>query len=347
MTILHIITGLYTGGAERVVLDLTRAYKEQKHIVYVISLSKKDDLIKSFYDIGVYPIIYDFSRISLFVSNLICIIKFIRRNNIDIVHLHLSHPVILSPFIYCFTKTKMVFTSHSFNVGSKIRELYIWLFKNFRHVDILFSKNQYKYFYKKNFHIISNGVDVDPYALFFPKFDVFTFIAIGRLTTVKNHVVLVDFMQKMIYVHKKNVQLIIVGDGDLRSTVENKIHEFRLDNHVHLYGIRNDINVLMAKSHCLLLPSLWEGLPMVLLESGASRLPIICTNVGSVATLLNEDNSYVCSLKDFEKNMLYVIDNYKEAVHKANILYQVIRDGYSIKNIANKHLELYRSLLKP
>jgi glycosyltransferase involved in cell wall biosynthesis len=75
-------------------------------------------------------------------------------------------------------------------------------------------------------------------------------------------------------------------------------------------------------------------------------LPIICTNVGSIAALLNEKSSYICELKNFEKNMLGVMDNYKEALHKAEIWYQMVKDNYSIEKIANEHINLYSSLLK-
>ena len=53
-----------------------------------------------------------------------------------------------------------------------------------------------------------------------------------------------------------------------------------LKDYIKLLGLRNDIPNLLNKSHCLLMPSLWEGLPIVILEAGASRLPVISTPVG-------------------------------------------------------------------
>ncbi|GHU72232.1 glycosyl transferase family 1 [Spirochaetia bacterium] len=344
MTILHIITGLGMGGAERVVLDLSTVYKKENHTVHVVSLSKSDALKRKFQEIGVEPIIFDFSK--KFLDNVKQIIQLIKENEIDIVHLHLAHPIILSPFIYCFTRTKILFTSHSFDIGGRIREFYTWLLKPFRHSDILFSKTQYRYFYKSNFSVIGNGIDIERYNANCQKFDVFTFIAIGRLERVKNHRVLIGLMHKMIYVHKKGCQLLIVGDGELRSEIETEIKMADLENKIHLLGIRDDINILMAQSHCVLMPSLWEGLPIVLLEAGASKLPIISTNVGSIPTLLDEENSYSCPLENFEKNMVFVMNNYKEACNKAMILYRKIVDHYSLRSIGREHINLYSSLLK-
>jgi glycosyltransferase involved in cell wall biosynthesis len=347
MNILHIITGLGMGGAERVVFDLAVQAKKQNHVVQVIYLSKRDALLSKFESFGINVTLYDFSNPALFLSNVVDVVSFINHYRIQIVHLHLAHPVLLSPFIFFFTRAKIVFTSHNFNIGGILREFYVWLFKIFRHRDILFSKNQYRYFYKKKHCIIENGIDIEHYNLAVPKSEVFTFLSVGRLMKVKNHIYLVEMMNKMIHIHKKNCKLIVVGNGELRDEINKKIELLNLQNYIELSGVRNDVNVLMAQSHCFLLPSLWEGFPIVLLESGASRLPIISTNVGSISTLLNEENSYICDLKEFEKNMLCVIDNYEEASRKANILYQKIQANYSIENIANRHLDLYALLLKP
>jgi glycosyltransferase involved in cell wall biosynthesis len=346
MNILHIITGLSMGGAERVVLDLAVQAKKKGNAVQVSSLSKADSLLPGFKAFDIYPVILDFSNPFLFISNINRIISLIKQHEIRIVHLHLAHPVIVSPFIFCFTRAKIVFTSHNFNIGSKIREFYVWLFKPFRQSDILFSTNQYKYFYKKNFCIIENGINIEQYHLTMPKSDTFTFISVGRLMKVKNQIFLIELMYKMIYTHGKNCRLLIAGDGELRNEIENRITILNLKQYITLLGIRNDINTLMAQSHCLLLPSLWEGLPIVLLEAGASRLPIIATNVGSIPSLLDKDNSYIGTLNNFEENMLFVMEHYDDAHNKSERLYKKIKENYSIETVGNKHISLYSSLLK-
>jgi glycosyltransferase involved in cell wall biosynthesis len=346
MNILHIITGLSMGGAERVVFDLAVQAKKRNHAVYVIYLSKHDDLLSKFESFGIKVILYDFSNPCLFLSNIIHMLLFINHYRIQIVHLHMSHPILLSPFIFFFTKAKIVFTSHNFNIGSIFREFYIWLFKIFRYNDILFSKEQYRYFYKKKFCIIENGIDIENYHSVVSKSDVFTFISVGRLMKVKNHVFLIEMMDKMIHIYKRNCRLLIVGDGELRNEINKKIELLNLQDYVELLGIRNDINMLMAQSHCFLLSSLWEGLPIVLLEAGASKIPIVSTNVGSISSLLDDENAYISTLNDFEKNMLFVMDHYQDACNRAKILYKKIKTSYSLEVIMDRHIELYRSALK-
>jgi glycosyltransferase involved in cell wall biosynthesis len=345
MNILHIITGLGIGGAERVVLDLSTQYKKIGHNVYVVSLSKKDDLIPMFQNIGVNPVICDLSQPIFLCQQIKKIISFTRKNNISIVHLHLFHSILISPFIYLFTKSKIVFTAHNFDIGGKWREFYVWALKPFRHVDILFSESQNKFFYKKKKRIIPNGIDVSIYDMDIEKENIFTFIAVGRLEKVKNHIVLIDLIYQLI--HERNIQckLQIVGDGILRKEIQTKIDTLNLQDTIELFGIRNDINELMNKAHCLLMPSLWEGLPIVLLEAAASKLPIISSNVGSIPTFLDENNSYICELYDFKEKMIEVINEYEIAITKANVLYERLIDHYSIENIAKQHILVYTKLL--
>jgi glycosyltransferase involved in cell wall biosynthesis len=244
-----------------------------------------------------------------------------------------------------FTKAKIVFTSHNFNIGGRWREFYVWIFKPFRHADILFSESQNNFFYKRNRRIIPNGIDISKYNINVKKENVFTFIAVGRLEKVKNHIVLIDLMYQLIKAYNVKCKLQIVGDGILRKDIQNKIDVLDLKDSIELLGIRNDINVLMNKAHCLLMPSLWEGLPIVLLEAAASRLPIISSNVGSIPAFLNEDNSYMCELRDFENKMIKIINEYDVALNKSELLYEKLVSNYSLESIAKQHLLLYHSLL--
>jgi glycosyltransferase involved in cell wall biosynthesis len=344
MNILHIITGLGMGGAERVVLDLSTQYKKSQHNVYVISLSRKNDLVTLFDNRGIDVLICDLSHPVLFFQKVRQIISFIKTHNINTVHLHLAHPVLLSPFIFLFTNVKTVFTSHSFDIGSKWREFYVWALKPFRHADILFSESQNKFFYKKKKQIIPNGIDVSLYDVNVEKENIFTFIAVGRLEKVKNHTVLIDLMYQLINVHGIDCKLQIVGDGILKEEIQAKTDSLNLNSNIELLGMRTDVNILMNKVHCLLMPSLWEGLPIVLLEAAASGLPIIASNVGSISTFLDENNSYICELHDFEKKMICVVNEYETALKKANVLHKKLIRNYSIESIAAQHIQLYIKL---
>ena len=92
------------------------------------------------------------------------------------------------------------------------------------------------------------------------------------------------------------------------------------------------------------MPSYWEGMPVVILEAGAARLPIISTPVGSIPDIVSIENGYITELKDFPQTMKMVIENYDDAIIKADNFYQHVENNYSIKEIFKMHLDLYRSV---
>jgi len=345
INVLQLVTGLGMGGAEKVVLDLAKYTSKDDFNTFVLSMSKRDELLEEFLDSNINTTIL---RKSNSFSDLIAIVKevnrFVKLNNIQIIHAHMTHSIIVASIVKMFNPSlKIVYTSHNLNIGSKIRELIIWLLKPLRDIDIVFSKDILKYFYKSNYKVIPNGIKIDKYNLKLEKNKKFTFIAVGRLETVKNHKFLIEIANEL--KNKYEFELQIVGEGYLRNELENLIKTYNLESCVKLLGLRNDIAKLLNQSHCLLMPSLWEGLPIVILEAGAGSLPVISTPVGSIPSLLNIDNAYLSELDGFKNKMIEVLDNYDSAVQKGNNLYDVIAKQYSIDAVVDEHEKIYKELM--
>ena len=80
-----------------------------------------------------------------------------------------------------------------------------------------------------------------------------------------------------------------MGDGPLRSEVENQVRALQLKSSVHLLGMRRDIPRLLQASDVLVLSSRgWEGLPLTVLEAMASALPVIASDVGGTREALQD-----------------------------------------------------------
>ncbi len=88
----------------------------------------------------------------------------------------------------------------------------------------------------------------------------------------------------------------IVGEGELRGFLENKIKEYRLENRVKLFGFIPQSEVLKGFDE-FALPSMKEGLPYVLLEAKAAGTPIVATRVGGVGEILDAKNMDEFSLE--------------------------------------------------
>lgn len=95
---------------------------------------------------------------------------------------------------------------------------------------------------------------------------------IGRFVQQKNHSFLIDIFNE---VHKqnKNTVLLLAGEGPLKEEIENKVKELGLEKNVMFLGQRNDANELYQTMNAFVLPSLYEGLPVVGVEAQAAGLP--------------------------------------------------------------------------
>ena len=98
---------------------------------------------------------------------------------------------------------------------------------------------------------------------------------------------------------KYPVQLLIVGEGSYRGTLEKLITNTGSKEYVHLLGFRKDINAILSKSNIFVLSSYHEGLPNALMEAMAMGLPCVATNVGGVRQLMpTEDMGIVIEPKN-------------------------------------------------
>jgi glycosyltransferase involved in cell wall biosynthesis len=100
---------------------------------------------------------------------------------------------------------------------------------------------------------------------------------IGRFNKQKNHDFLIDIFHT-VHQENKNAKLILIGDGHLRPSIEKKINNLGLTSNVKLLGVRSDISELMQAMDLFIFPSLFEGLPVVLVEAQAAGLKCLVSD---------------------------------------------------------------------
>lgn len=138
---------------------------------------------------------------------------------------------------------------------------------------------------KKNFELVSPGIEGARFApdenirkrtkeeLHLDDKKIVGFV--GRLVEVKNPLFALKVFSGIRLEHL-NAHLVIVGDGELRSVIEERVRELNLEASVTFVGASNEVNRYMQAFDIMLSPSLSEGLPLTALEAQAAGIPIIC-----------------------------------------------------------------------
>ena len=141
--------------------------------------------------------------------------------------------------------------------------------------------------------VIPNGVELEKYPAQQPAdlraFGIATgrrvVVFVGRLEPQKGVRWLIE-TAPMWLAKLPNCDLLLVGEGPLRASLETAARAAGIAARVHFAGWRADVPAILAASDLLVLPSAWEGMPNVVLEAMASRLPVVASDVEGVRELL-------------------------------------------------------------
>jgi glycosyltransferase involved in cell wall biosynthesis len=136
--------------------------------------------------------------------------------------------------------------------------------------------------------IIPNGIQVARFSASQKQpTDKIVFVCVANLTANKNH----DMLLKAFAAGLREcseAQLVIVGDGPLRSTLERQVVVLGIADRVVFLGTRGDVPELLHEADAFVLASAWEGHPLCVMEAMAAGKPVICTRVGGIEELVSD-----------------------------------------------------------
>ncbi|MCL2539690.1 MAG: glycosyltransferase, partial [Oscillospiraceae bacterium] len=140
--------------------------------------------------------------------------------------------------------------------------------------------------------IAHNGVDL---CRFYPddqRAGPYTLGHIGRFTENKNHTFLIDVFSEIIKA-EPGARLLLAGDGKLRAEIEAKTERCSLSHAVDFLGVRSDVQNVLARCDALCMPSLFEGLPVTLVEAQACGVPSLVSDTISDECNLTGDVEFL------------------------------------------------------
>ena len=169
--------------------------------------------------------------------------------------------------------------------------------------------------------------------------DAFVMGHVGRFSNEKNQSFLVDILENIIK-EKENSFLLMVGDGPNKSTLIAKLQEKGLENRYLILSNRNDISDLLNLMDIFVFPSLYEGLPLSLIEAQIAKKPcFISDSINSQAIISNLVTGL--SLGKGVGKWAKVILNYKRPTEI------IVNDAdWNIANITKQLEQIYRASLE-
>ena len=315
------------GGAESLITDYARLIDKSRFEVIIVSVNPIDQrspYARTIKDIGGqiesifkrFPVARSYIGQKLwnrfihkkYVSNKL--LSIIHKYNAKVVHVHLEILYFLSPISNKLNGIKIFYTCHStpsryFNLENRKRELLTAqkLIKNndFRMIALHQEmKNELDgLFHVSNTIVIHNGVDFSKFNIIEGKEeirkklgipeDAFLVGHVGRFAEAKNHSFIVDVFKKVLS-KCPNAFLLLVGTGPLMADTNNKLVQNNLEGHYLILSYRTDIPRIMKAMDVFLFPSLYEGLPVTLVEAQVSGLRCVVSDV------INSESFFLPSL---------------------------------------------------
>jgi len=173
-------------------------------------------------------------------------------------------------------------------------------------------------------------------------------ISVGSLVPEKNHIGLLAIF-KHYCEQGGNANLKIVGDGILKDELLKEANALGISDRILFLGYLQDVGPVMKEAIGLLLPSLIEGLPGVILESMANHVPVIAYNVGGIPEVIQHEHTGMLVLKGDESGFVDAMNNVEQKadlrIHITKNAYALCERLYSIESIAKRFLKQYDDLL--
>lgn len=162
---------------------------------------------------------------------------------------------------------------------------------------------------------------------------------IGRFALQKNHVFLLEVFKELLK-KRKDVKLILIGTGELLSTVRNECEKSEILDNVIFAGVRSDVPKLLQAMDALCFPSFYEGLPGVVLEAQAAGLPCVVSDAITKEVKITEFVEYV-SLKEPASFWAEKIVDAIAAKKRENTYRRFIEAGFDIQAVAKWYETFY------
>lgn len=289
-------------------------------------------------------------------------------NNYDVVHMCLSNAsscLYGLPCKFINKNTKVLIHSHNGgdknyiqhyffrNILNKMTDYYlacselaaIWMFGK-------------KVLKKKKIFIINNAIETEKFLYNTEirdkkrvelgiKEDEYLIGHVGRFNPQKNHSELIDIFKRVADKDSK-IKLLLLGNGKLEEQIKQKVINLKIEDRVIFLGVKENVNECYQAMDLFVLPSIFEGLPIVGIEAQASGLKCIFSDRITTESDITENVKFIelNNIEKWDKQIVYEKNNYDKEKRKDKKIYgDLIKKGYDLRTEVNKIEKIYKGLV--
>lgn len=363
MKILHIPTGgLISDGIVSCIVDYMAAMNKSDMDIRVLATNigekKAAQRVK---DSGCKVISLPYRKTNI-IKYFFTLYRYIAKEKIDIVHVHGSSAIMSVEILAAKLAGCKIRIAHSHNTtcnhkkaDSMLRPIFNWLYTD----AFACGKDAGKWLFgERKFTVIPNGRNIEEYVyntekriqyrkeLKIPE-SAFVIGHVGRFNIQKNHEYIIRIFEE-IYKKNKNSYLVLIGTGERIDEIKEVVNKSDIRAHVIFAGVIDKVSGYLSAFDAMLLPSLYEGFPMVVIEWQISGLPCLISDKVTTECALTS----LVKFKSLEENPKSWAIDIEQLVRKDRekdikaICGEIKDAGYDIKTDAEKLKEIYVSLLE-
>lgn len=315
--VLHLIKSLGRGGAEMLLPETLKLHDHSKfEFHYIYFLPWKNQLEDEIRNSGGVVSCFRASNNVQIIFKIWAVVRYVRVNNIQLVHCHLPWAGFLGRLLFRFKKIPVIYTEH--NIQNRYHRITYWINKftfNWQRMAIAVSEEVRESILKNikpkiSIRTLLNGVNTDTFKrnvesgrkireLYKIPTDA---LVIGTIAVFRTQKRLVEWLEvaKGVLAKNGNVFFIIVGDGPLKENILSARQHFGLEEQVIMPGLQTDVKPWLSAMDIFMMTSSFEGLPIAMLEAMSMQCAIVTTNAGGIGEVINHnDDGLIVEVNDY------------------------------------------------
>jgi glycosyltransferase involved in cell wall biosynthesis len=367
--ICHIVNHI-TGRADGVYTHLKMIFRctDKNKFQHYLIFQGGEKVEKELSEMGVKVFVCKSLKKKVSLKAFIDIYKFIRENDIDIIHTHLIKPYAIAGLVNIFLRRKFIFNYHGLfiynNVYYGIIEKFIYglfhylinLFKaadvvlvpSIRSRGLLIAETKLfpepvVYYNGYYFPETGNGINSELYKYIEKlKSEKIIIAAVGRLDIDKRIDRAINILKQ---VRHKNTHLLVFGDGELESDLRELVKNLNFTEHIDLLGYVAGFNNYYKLFDVVLFTSDWEGMPLTMWEAMANKVPVLAPDVGGFKEILEENNCGIIykpgNVNDAAEKLISLLEDHLLRIKLGNNGMTAIREKYNEENFIKQIENVY------